>query len=289
MLNKFFAHSLRYGNLIRFSHTVFALPFALSMFVYLTRDFSVSAQQLLWIIVAVVSARTAAMSFNRLADRHLDALNPRTQNRELPAGTVSVSHAWILYGVSCLIFLASAAFLGTRCLVMAPLVLIILSGYSTAKRFSSLSHLILGLSLACAPGGVWYAIVGTFDWTPVFMMTGVLFWVAGFDIFYALQDREFDRSIGLYSIPARVSVRGALQIAGVFHVMTLGFFIGFGYSAKLSAIYFLGLSLFALPLLKQFSEILNVERDRIEHIFFRRNAQGSLIYLLAMLAERLYA
>lgn len=276
-----------YGQLVRFSHTVFALPFALSMAVFVSRDFPVTAAQIVFILVALVSARTAAMSFNRLVDRHIDARNPRTCTREIPAGNVSVLGATVFFLVSCAVFCVAAALLGHHCLVLSPLVLLILLGYSLTKRFTSAAHFVLGLALACAPGGVWYALTGTFALLPIWMMCGVLFWVAGFDVLYSLQDYEFDRSQGLFSIPVRVGQHKALIIARAAHLLSLCLFIVFGVSAGLGVVYGMTTVCFGAALLSQHLTISPNALDRIESAFFTRNAWASVIFFLGMLLERL--
>ena len=207
-------------SLVVFAHTVFALPFALLSAV-LAANGVPHGRTLLWILVAMVGARSAAMSFNRIVDRHIDARNPRTARREIPAGVVSPAAAAFFCAGSAALFVLAAAQLNRLCLVLSPVALAIVLGYSYAKRVTSFAHLVLGLALAIAPVGAWVAVTGAFALPPVLLGFAVLFWVAGFDVIYSLQDEEFDRAEGLRSIPARFGAARALQIARLFHGTTL--------------------------------------------------------------------
>lgn len=212
---------LAYGRMIRFSHSVFALPFALTSAALAAREGGVSPRQILWIVVAMVSARSAAMGFNRLVDHAIDARNPRTAGRELPRGVVSRGEAWSFVVVSAGFLVLAAAMLNPLCLMLSPVALAIVFGYSYTKRFTAASHLFLGLSLAVAPVGAWLAIRGRFEPAPLVLALAVLLWVAGFDTLYAYQDVEFDRGEGLRSLPARVGVPRALGLARLMHVGTV--------------------------------------------------------------------
>jgi 4-hydroxybenzoate polyprenyltransferase len=215
------ARVLAYGRMIRFSHSVFALPFALTSAALAAREGGVSARQVLWIVVAMVSARSAGMGFNRLVDHAIDARNPRTSGRELPQGTVSRGEAWAFVAASAAGLVLAAAMLNPLCLALSPLALAIVLGYSYTKRITAASHLFLGLSLAVAPVGAWLAIRGRFEPPPVVLALAVLLWVAGFDTLYACQDLDFDRREGLRSLPASVGVPRALALARVMHVGTV--------------------------------------------------------------------
>ncbi len=212
---------LAFGRMIRFSHSVFALPFALTSAALAAREGGVTARQVLWIVVAMVSARSAAMGFNRLVDHAIDAKNPRTAGRELPKGVVTRPEAWVFVAVSAALLVLAAAMLNPLCLMLSPLALAIVLGYSYTKRFTAASHLFLGLSLAVAPVGAWLAIRGRFEAPPLVLALAVLLWVAGFDTLYACQDVEFDRGEGLRSLPARVGVPRALVLARLMHVGTV--------------------------------------------------------------------
>ncbi len=199
--------ALAYGRMIRFSHSVFALPFALTSAVLAAREGGVEARQVLWIVVAMVAARSAAMGFNRLVDQSIDARNPRTAGRELPRGVLSRGEAWAFVAISTAVFVLAAARLNPLCLALSPVALLIVFGYSYTKRFTAASQIVLGLSLAVAPVGAWLAIRGRFEAVPLVLGAAVVLWVAGFDTIYACQDAEFDRREGLHSIPARLGVR----------------------------------------------------------------------------------
>ena len=204
-------------EMIKFEHTLFALPFAF-LGAILAADGLPSWQQILWITVAMVGARSAAMTFNRLIDRDFDAANPRTANRELPAGKLSTGFAWAFLVVSIAVFLVAAYMLNWLTFALSPVALLSVLGYSYAKRFTAFSHLILGWALAISPTAAWIAVRGTIDSEiPLLLSLLVLMWTAGFDVMYACQDYEFDKKAGLRSIPAKFGIRNALWIARLFH------------------------------------------------------------------------
>jgi len=209
-----------YLEMIRFSHTVFALPFAF-MGAVLAAGGIPSKRTLFWILVAMVGARSGAMGMNRFADRHLDAQNPRTQDRALPQGKIAAREVLAFICVSFAVLLVAAWMLNPLCFALAPVAILIVAGYSYTKRFTNFSHLILGLSLALAPIGAWIAVTGRVALPALILGTAVLFWVAGFDILYALMDIEFDRRTGLFSIPARLGAQGGLAAAGLCHMLTV--------------------------------------------------------------------
>jgi len=209
-----------YLEMIRFSHTVFALPFAF-MGAVLAAGGIPTGQKIFWILVAMVGARSGAMGMNRYADRHLDTMNPRTKDRALPQGKITPRQALIFVCVSFGVLLVAAWMLNPLCFALAPVAILIVSGYSYTKRFSTLTHLILGLSLALAPIGAWIAVTGRIAFPAVVLGAAVLFWVAGFDILYALMDIEFDRRTGLFSIPARLGEHGGMAVAGLCHIVTV--------------------------------------------------------------------
>jgi 4-hydroxybenzoate polyprenyltransferase len=213
--------TLDYGRMIRFSHSVFALPFALTAVALAARGHEVSTGQVLWIVGAMVTARSAAMGFNRLADRALDAENARTARRELPQGILGTREVTVFVVLSAVGFVVSAAMLNPLCLALSPVALAIVLGYSYTKRFTSASHLVLGLALAVAPVGAWLAIRGRFELPPLILGLAVLFWVAGFDTVYACQDVDFDRERGLHSLPARLGIRRSLVAARGMHSISV--------------------------------------------------------------------
>lgn len=219
------------GEMIAFKHSIFALPFAVVSLVTAAAPSWPAPATWLWIIVAMVSARTSAMAFNRLADHAIDAENPRTKDRSLPSGRLDRSFAWFVTGFSGLAFVAAAAALNPLCLALAPLTLAILLGYSFSKRFTAASHLWLGCALGMAPVGAWIAVTGRIDWPPVVLAAAVCLWVAGFDTIYSLQDEVFDREHGLHSLPTLVGGRSALTVARMAHMLA---FTGFAVFAAMA-------------------------------------------------------
>lgn len=274
-----------WGRLVKFSHSIFALPFAVSMGVIVWRDTSIPLSAWAAMLVAIVSARTAAMAFNRLLDHRIDAINPRTQGRELPQGVLKPSSVWVLLVMSIGIFIAASAALGRHCLELAPFVIALLLFYSCTKRFTRYSHFVLGAALACAPGGVWYALRGTVALEPLSLMAGVMFWVAGFDILYACQDEEFDRQQGLLSIPAVKGTAKAMRLSVWLHLLSLGAFLLFGISAHMGVWYVLGLALFALVLMGQHRLVSPSDLSRIDAAFFTRNGLASVLFLCAVVLD----
>ena len=279
-----------YGRLVRFSHTVFALPFAMSSVVLAWPKHPVTLRALFWILVAMVAARTAAMGFNRLADRKFDALNPRTQGWELPKGTVTVREATALTTVAAVFFIFAAYQLNWVCFVLSPIALAIIFFYSLTKRFTWASHLFLGLALAIAPIGAWLAVsVTPFDASelavPLFLGLAVIFWLAGFDIIYSLQDREFDRSHGLYSIPVRFGVAAALRFSSFFHFLTVLCLAMVGLSGGLGFVYWIGFGVVAAVLVWEHRIVTPDDLSRINRAFFDLNAYVSVGYFLAILVD----
>jgi len=279
-----------YGRLIRFSHTVFALPFALSSVALAWPAHPPTAGTLLWILVAMVGARSAAMGFNRLADRKFDALNPRTSAWELPQGTVKVPEAVLLTLVSSLIFIYAAYRLNFLCFTLSPLALTIVFFYSLTKRFTWTSHLFLGLALSLAPVGAWLAVAGSRPdaaelATPLFLGLAVLFWLTGFDVIYSLQDREFDLAQGLYSIPARFGVAAALRLSSLFHLCTEIFLALVGLAAQLGIIYWLGFAAVSAILFWEHRIVTPTDLSRVNRAFFDFNAYVSVGYFLIILGD----
>ena len=281
-----------YGSLVRFSHTVFALPFALASVALAWPSHPVTLRNLLWILIAMVSARSAAMAFNRLVDRRFDAHNPRTENWELPQGTVKVWEAVLLTVMSAAIFVYAAYQINLICFLLSPVALAILFFYSLTKRFTWASHLFLGLALSLAPMGAWLAVAGSpIDLlelaTPFFLGLAVLFWLAGFDIIYALQDFEFDRKEGLRSIPVRFGIAGALRLSSLFHVCTVIFLAAVGLSAQMGVVYWFGFVIVSIILFWEHRLVTPTDLSRINRAFFNFNAYVSVGYLLTIVADLL--
>ena len=279
-----------YGRLVRFSHTVFALPFALSSVALAWPKHPVTLRTLFWILIAMVGARTAAMAFNRLADRKFDALNPRTQGWELPSGAVRVWEAVALTAAAALVFMLAAYQLNWICFILSPVALAIIFFYSLTKRFTWASHLFLGLALALAPVGAWLATlrppidVGELT-VPIYLGLAVVFWLAGFDIIYSLQDREFDRAHGLHSIPVRFGVAGALRLSSFSHLCTVVFLALVGLDAEMGLLYWIGFAAVALVLLWEHRIVTPGDLSRINRAFFDLNAYVSLGYFLFTVAD----
>jgi 4-hydroxybenzoate polyprenyltransferase len=281
-----------YGKLIRFSHTVFALPFALASVALAWPRHPVTLRSLGWILLAMVGARSAAMGFNRLADRKLDALNPRTRSWELPKGTVKVREAAGLTAVASLLFIYAAYRLNPLCFALSPVALGIIFFYSLTKRFTWASHLFLGLALSIAPIGAWLALSGAPNSlsdlaVPLSLAIAVLFWLAGFDVIYSLQDYDFDRSHGLYSIPARFGVAVGLRLSTFFHFLTVLFLFLVGVSARLGMVYWAGIAAVSLILFWEHRLVRPNDLSRVNKAFFDFNAYVSLGYFLATLADLL--
>ncbi|MCY3842671.1 MAG: putative 4-hydroxybenzoate polyprenyltransferase [Acidobacteria bacterium] len=231
-----------YASLVRLSHTVFALPFALTGAMLAAVETPLTAARLAWIVAAMATARTAAMGFNRLVDARSDALNPRTRSRELPRGLVSRREAAVLVGVSSAAFVAVTSRISALCLALSPVALGIVFWYSLAKRYTTWTQVYLGIALAVAPVGGWIAAGGGAGWEPWLLAIGTGTWVAGFDILYACQDVEFDRSQGLRSIPARFGVARALTIARAFHVLTVAALASLAWVVPLGPVYLAGVA-----------------------------------------------
>jgi 4-hydroxybenzoate polyprenyltransferase len=259
-------------EMIKFEHTLFALPFALLGMILAAEGWP-SWRTFGWIVVAMVGARSAAMAFNRLADRELDAENPRTAGRALPRGQVTVPFVAAFVLASVAVFLLAAWRLNRLTLLLAPVALLVLLGYSYTKRFTATSHLILGLALAGAPIGAWIAVRGDIAATPLLLGGAVLLWVAGFDTLYALQDREFDLARGLRSIPARFGERAALWISGLLHAGTLGLLalLPRTYGAELGAAFWVGWTGCLVLLAYQHWVVRPGDLSRLNAAFFTAN------------------
>ena len=266
-------------EMIKFEHSVFALPFALTGAMLAARGLP-SARQLFWIVVAMVGARSAAMSFNRIADLRLDAANPRTATRALPAGLVSVRFA-VLFTVASAGLLVLAAYqLNPLCFRLSPLALALLFLYSYTKRFTWLTHLVLGLCLGLAPAAAWIAVRGSLDGPILLLSAAVALWVSGFDIIYACQDLEFDRQAGLFSLPRRLGIRRALQVAGLLHFLMLGLLAALATVLNLGWVSLLGLAVVAALLAYEHHLVKPHDLSRINAAFFTVNGYISVLFFL---------
>jgi len=276
-------------EMIKFEHSVFALPFAMTAALLAWRDLAYSTEglglRLLFIVIAMVGARSAAMTFNRLVDADIDARNPRTRMRQLPAGTLSKGFAWAFLIGSCLVFMGAAAALGPLCLKLSPAVLAVLFFYSWTKRFTSLSHVVLGLSLGMAPSAAWIAVHGSLDWRIVWLTVAVTLWTAGFDIIYACQDYDFDQREGLFSLPARMGIPAALWVARVFHLAMLGSLVLLALSLGLGTAAWLGIAVVTALLVWEHRLVNPTDLSRIDAAFFTMNGNISVLFFLFWAAD----
>jgi 4-hydroxybenzoate polyprenyltransferase len=285
----------RFLSLIRFSHTVFALPFALLSAALAWRETPFRAQDLLGIVLCMVFARSSAMAFNRYIDRDIDALNPRTAGRHLPAGLLS-TRAVIAFTALCSggFILSTLMFLPNRWpIYLAGPVLAFLLGYSYAKRFTSLCHYWLSAALMLAPIAAWLAITGSISWTPLVLAAVVFFWVGGFDIIYATQDTDFDRAKGLFSLPSRIGVRPALWLAAVSHALAVACLVALWSVAQLGVVFLVGVIAVGLLLVYEHLLVRPDDLSRVNLAFFNVNAVISLglfgLGLLDIWLTRLFA
>lgn len=271
-------------EMIKFTHTIFALPFAFTGALLAAGGFP-SIHQTLWIILAMVGARTAAMAMNRLIDAEIDARNPRTAVRAIPAGLLSKGLTFIFIIASTALLLFSAYMLNPLCLKLSPIALAFLLLYSYCKRFTSLAHVVLGICLAAAPIGAWVAIRGTID-APALILGGVvLFWVAGFDILYALQDLDFDRAAGLHSIPVLLGVNGSLLAARVFHLIMIALLFTLYSLMGLGPIFLVGIVVTTAMLLYEHWLLKDGNLDKLDAAFFNMNGYISIAIVLFTAAD----
>ena len=279
---------LTYASFVRFSHSVFALPFALTgalLALHRTGDWSASnvGWRLLWIVVAMVAARSAAMGFNRLADARYDAQNPRTAMREIPRGAMTRGEAVAFVAVSAAVFVAAAWALGWLCFVLSPVALAIVFWYSLAKRYTTYTQLFLGLAMAVAPVGGWLAAGGRGGWEPWLLGLAIGSWVGGFDVLYACQDLDFDRSHGLRSIPVRFGVRRSLLISRGMHVLTVACLLALNWVADLGPVYLGGVGGVALLLAYEQSLVKEHDLSQVKRAF-DMNGYVGILYLVTTAA-----
>ena len=274
-------------EMIKFEHTIFALPFAYTSALLVEKKVP-EAGSLLWITLAMVGARTAAMSLNRLIDRHIDALNPRTANRALPRGLISVREVWLAVILSFGLLLLAAYQLSPLAFKLSPVAVAVLSFYPYTKRFTWTCHLFLGLALGLAPAGAWVAIANRLDPAAVLLGLGVLFWVAGFDIIYACSDYEFDRSYGLHSIPARFGLARALSVSSFFHFLAAVFLGTLAAALKLGLFYLTGLLIALYLLYKQHRLVSPRDLSKSGVAFFNLNGTLSVVVFVFTLLDVLF-
>lgn len=268
--------------MIKFEHTLFAMPFALIAMVVAANGFP-TWNIIGWIIAAMVGARSAAMAFNRIADLEFDRLNPRTANRALVTGIVSTAQTWIFTLVCIGLFTFASYKLNRLAYMLSPIALFVILGYSFTKRFTAWSHIVLGFALAIAPSGAWIAVLGRLDLAPMILSASVVFWTAGFDIIYSLQDVEFDRKIGLRSLPQTFGPNAALSISRLMHALMAAALVWFGQIAHLGAYYFAGCAVVALFLIYEHSIISPSNIKKVNSAFFTMNgfvSVGLFVFVL---------
>lgn len=277
----------KYFSLVLFAHSVFALPFAfIGFFLAITtthHDFN--WLKLVYMLACMVFARNAAMAFNRYLDRDIDALNPRTAVRDIPAGRISAQKALNFTIINCLLFIATTYFINPICFYLSPIALLVVLGYSYTKRFTALCHLVLGLGLGLAPLGAYLTITGEFNIVPVFYSLAVIFWVSGFDIIYALQDEEFDRQHNLKSIPTLLGTKGALRLSEVFHILSALFVILPIFYLSLGWLYIIGILLYIALLIYQHMIVSPKDLSKVDRAFMTTNGIASVIFAIFFLLD----
>ena len=294
-----------YLSLIKFSHTIFAMPFALIGFFVavfsnyhktwnLNKDIGWETPfgrfpwlQLILVLICMVTARSAAMAFNRYLDRHFDAQNPRTAIREIPAGIIGPNSALRFTIISCLVFIASTWFINPLCFALSPVALFVILFYSYTKRFTPLCHLVLGLGLSLAPIGAYLAVAGQFAWLPILFSFTVLFWVSGFDIIFALQDEAFDRSQHLHSIPVALGTAKALQVSRVLHVLSAACVTAAGFVGHFGWLYWAGVGVFVSMLFYQHSIVKPQDLSRVNIAFMTANGIASVVFSIFAITDLL--
>src|SRR5258707_5080254 len=272
--------------MIKWEHSIFALPFALCG-AMLAAGGVPSGLQLIWIVVCMVSARSAAMAFNRLADAHIDAANPRTANRALPAGTLSSRFVAVFIAISCIVFVVGAARLNRMTLYLSPVALAVVLLYSYTKRFTRLSHVVLGFALGIAPAAAWIAVRGSLDVRILVLTAAVTFWVGGFDVIYACQDIDFDRQNSLNSIPQAYGVGRALILARALHLLMLGLLVMLVPAFGLGKIAFAGVAAVALLLLYEHSLVSAHDLSKLNAAFFTMNGVIAVVFFAFVAADLL--
>jgi 4-hydroxybenzoate polyprenyltransferase len=276
-------------EMIKFEHSVFALPFALTGALLAFRESHLAAEvfatKLAWIVLAMVAARSSAMTFNRILDQDIDAKNPRTRMRHLPAGLLTTRFAWGFVVVSVVVFLLAARALNPLCFKLAPLAMAVVFFYSFSKRFTTFSHLILGFSLGIAPAAAWIAVTGSLDPKILWLTAAVTFWTAGFDVIYSCQDYEFDRGAGLFSLPRRFGIAGSLWIARFFHLTMIACLVALSWSFALGWLSLAGIGVIILLLLYEHSLVKANDLSRVDAAFFTVNGYVSVLFFLFWAAD----
>ena len=268
---------------IKVEHTVFALPYAYIAMV-LASDGMPSLHKFIWITIAMGSARTLAMSSNRIIDRHIDKINPRTSERHLPAGIIKLKEMQFLAGVSLIIFFVAASQLNYLCLMLSPVAALVVILYPYTKRFTWTCHFVLGFADGIAPAGAWIATTGSFGWEPIVLAFAVATWIGGFDILYSCQDYDFDVRNNLYSLPQRFGVRSAMNFAKLMHVLTIISFVALGILLDINPIYHLGCTIAAFLLIYEHRLVSPTDLTKIDVAFFNINGYIAVVLFICTLA-----
>jgi 4-hydroxybenzoate polyprenyltransferase len=280
-------------DMIKFEHSIFALPFALTGALLAWRNAGFPAEgaawKLIWIVIAMVGARSAGMAFNRILDSAIDGRNPRTKMRHLPAGLLSAGFAWGFLLFMAGILVLAAAMLGPLCLYLSPLALAIVLGYSYTKRFTSWSHVVLGFALGIAPAAAWIAVSGSLDFRILWLTAAVTFWTAGFDMIYSCQDFEFDRSADLHSVPKRLGIAGALTLSRFLHLAMLVCLVMLLQSFSLGMLGAVGIAIVAVLLVYEHSLVKADDLSRVNAAFFTVNGYVSVLFFVFWAADVWYA
>jgi len=278
----------KYFSLIKFSHTIFALPFAvIGFFIAVTQSNEpINWLLFVYVVLCMVFARSAAMAFNRYIDRDIDKKNERTaQVREIPNGSIKPMAALVFVIINCIFFIATTYFINPLCFYLSPVALLVVLGYSLTKRFTALCHLVLGIGLSLAPIGAYLAVTGNFDWLPLFFSFAVLFWVSGFDIIYALQDEEFDKEQQLHSIPVVLGKKNALFLSTVLHIITASLIVFAGFYASLNLFYWIGSGVFIALLTYQHLIVKPNDLSKVNLAFFTTNGIASVVFSVFVLMD----
>jgi 4-hydroxybenzoate polyprenyltransferase len=286
-MTKPFSPIVKYLSLVKFSHTVFAMPFAMIGFALGVSgaDYQFSTKLLLLIILSMIFARNAAMGFNRLADRRFDALNPRTKNREIPSGIVSPGAATAFVIINAGLFILTTFFINTLAFWLSPVALLVILGYSLTKRITALCHFILGLGLSLAPIGAYISVTGSFSLLPVIYSFIVLTWSSGFDIIYALQDDDFDRTANLYSIPSLIGRKNALTVSIILHFITFILVITAGILGKSGYLYWSGALIFSSLLTYQHLIVKHDNLSKVNLAFGTTNGIASILFSIFVIID----
>ncbi len=278
----------KYLSFIKFSHTIFAMPFALIGFFLATKSNEFEWILLLYVVLCMIFARSAAMAFNRYIDRDIDTNNPRTaQVREIPNGSIKANSALIFVIINSLLFISTTYLINSLCLALSPVALLVIIGYSYTKRFTALCHLVLGLGLALAPIGAYLAVSGNFDVVPLLFSSAVLFWVSGFDIIYSLQDQEFDKEQKLHSIPVLIGTKNALNLSKILHFLTFSSLSIAGSFSDFSLYYWIGFGIFTALLIYQHLLVKHNDLSKINLAFFTTNGIASVIFGIFVITDLL--